>query len=423
MIFEMGIFDKIFPTKNKVLTETEEKAIVDHGSEKQRIEIAFQESTSQEILYYMAESDPSPKVRKAVAQNPSTPIQAAPILAKDRSDDVRFYLAKRLVKVLPALEDEQYSQLYAFAVQALGELALDEILKIRKALSETLKDYAHTPPQIALTLAKDLEREVSEPILRFCTALSDDALIEVLQTHPAHWAANAVAQRNKLSSRVARAVIETGNPTAGKYLIKNKGAEISDDLLEVIVDRAREFPEWHRPIAVRIPLPPLMARKLAAYVDKSVRKVLMERSDLDDETIDDVAKIIARRIEYEDNFKKEAKKVDPVTRAKNLYEKGELGEQLISDAAAMRDRKFVMASMAFLLKTNLPTVEKVFDVKAPKAICALCWKAGLSMRFALQVQQTLANIPPSQLIYPRGGLDYPLSKEDMQWQLDVIGID
>jgi uncharacterized protein (DUF2336 family) len=221
---------------------------------------------------------------------------------------------------------------------------------------------------------------------------------------------------------VSQAVIDTGNPTAGKYLLQNPGAEIPDDLLEVIVDRAREFPEWHKPIAVRIPLPPLMARKLAAYVDKSVRKILVERSDLDSDTISDVAEIIRRRIEYEDKFKEEAKKTDAVDRARNLYKKGDLTEEILSDAAAMRDRKFVLAGMALLLKTNLPTVEKVFDVKAPKAICALCWKAGLSMRFALHVQQVLANIPPAQLVYPRGGLDYPLSKEDMQWQLDVIGI-
>lgn len=417
-----AFLDKFFSTKQRILLVKEEKAVAGHGNEKQRYDLAFRESTSQDILLELAESDPSPKVRKAVAQNPSTPIQAAPILAKDHSDDVRYYLAKRLVKVLPTLEDEQYSQLYAYAVQALSTLALDEVLKVRKALSETLKDYARTPPEIALTLAKDLEREVSEPILRFCTALNDDALVNILQTHPAHWAANAVAQRNKLSSRVARAIIDNGNPTAGKYLIKNQGADIPEELLDIIIDRAREFPEWHKPIAIRQPLPPLMARKLAAFVDKSVRKVLMERSDLDDETINDVAEIIQRRIQYEDDFKKEAKKVDAVERAKKLYDTGGLDETLLSDAAAMRDRKFVIASMALLLKTNIPTVEKVFDVKAPKAICALCWKAGLSMRFALQVQQAFANIPPAQLIYPRGGLDYPMSKEDMQWQLDVIGI-
>jgi uncharacterized protein (DUF2336 family) len=419
-----SFLEKLFPPKVRTpLLDAEEKNIATNGSEKQRYDIAFQESTSQEILYYLAENDPSVKVRKAVAQNPSTPLQAAPILSKDRSGDVRFYLAKRLVKILPSLEDEQYSQLYAYAVQALGDLALDEILKVRKALSETLKDYARTPPQVALTLAKDLEREVSEPILRFCTALSDDALIDVLKTHPAHWAANAVAQRKTLSGRVSKAVIESGNPTAGKYLLQNPGAEIPDDLLDAIVDRAKEFPEWHKPIALRIPLPPLMARKLAAYVDKSVRKILVERSDLDDETINDVAVIIQRRIEYEDNFKKEAKKVDALERAQRLYVNGELTEEMLSDAAAMRDRKFVLAGMALLLKTNFPTVEKVFDVKAPKAICALCWKAGLSMRFSLHVQQVLAHIPPAQLVYPRGGQDYPLSEADMQWQLDIIGIE
>jgi hypothetical protein len=31
-------------------------------------------------------------------------------------------------------------------------------------------------------------------------------------------------------------------------------------------------------------------------------------------------------------------------------------------------------------------------------------------------------VPPSALLYPRGGTDYPLTKEEMAWQLDAIGI-
>lgn len=416
-----SLWQKIFPvTEEKQILQAGEQTIAERGTEKQRKALAGNERTSQDVLLYMAEKDPSASVRKDIAKNPSTPLQAATILSSDKAEDVRMALARRLVKILPALSEDKYSQLYAYAVQSLGDLALDEVLKVRRALAETLKSHAHTPPSVALQLAKDLEREVSEPILRFCTALSDNALVEILQTHPAHWAAEAVARRKELSDLVSEAVIKTGNRKAGQYLIENTGANIVPSLLETIIVRAREYPEWHKPLASRAALTPLMAQKLAVYVDKSVRKILIERSDLDDDTIEKISNVMKRRIERHDDGLQTAE--DPVDRARQMYAAKSITEQVLSDAIAMRDVKFVMAALAFLAGTSLGNIEKVFDVKAPKSICAIAWKAGLSMRFALQLQQTLGAVPVKQLIYPRDGINYPLTEEELKWQLDMIGI-
>ena len=422
----LSFLEKFFPALSKPLAEVDEMILAENGTEKQRYALARSEQTSQDTLYFLADNDPSVKVRRAVAGNPSTPIQAATVLASDKSEDVRMILARRLMVVLPSLSQDKYSQLYAFAVQALGDLALDEVLKVRRALAETLKDHAHTPPSVALQLAKDLERTVSEPILRFCTALSDDALIEVLQTHPAQWAAEAVAQRKTLSAPVSKAVIQTGNRKAGEYLLQNEGAEITIALLEDIVERAREYPEWHKPIASRAALPPLMAEKLAAYVDQSVRKILMERSDLDEHTIQKIAVIMQRRVKFQDEHKKRTQAVkddkSPAQKAREFFDNNELTEELIGDALAMRDYGFVMESLALLAKAKPQTIQTVFDAKAPKSICAICWKAGFSMRFALQLQQTMGQVPAKSLVYPRGGTDYPFTRQEMEWQLDMIGI-
>ena len=175
--------------------EGSEKDIARSGSPKKRLTLARDSQTSKEILYYLAENDPDPKVRRAVAENAAMPVQVSPVLATDRDQDVRLALAGRLVDLLPGMSQDKQSQLYAYVVQALGTLALDEVLKIRVALSSTLKDHAHTPPKIAGQLARDVEREVSEPILRFCAALSDDDLIGILKSHPASWVVQAIAGR------------------------------------------------------------------------------------------------------------------------------------------------------------------------------------------------------------------------------------
>ncbi len=110
----MGFLEKFMPSKTGRLSEEDEKALAKMGTERQRYALAVNEKTSQEILYYLALHDPSPKVKKAVAANPSTPLQASSLLAKDKDQDVRLVIAKRIMKVLPSLTEEKYSQLYPF---------------------------------------------------------------------------------------------------------------------------------------------------------------------------------------------------------------------------------------------------------------------------------------------------------------------
>src|SRR5690606_18217495 len=125
--------------------------------------------------------DPDANVRQEVARNKSTPLQVAQALAQDKDDTVRLNLAERLTALLPHLSESQHSQLYIFTAEALGTLALDEVLKIRVALSSALKDTGNAPPKVVGQLARDVERVVSEPILRYCAALQDDDLLDILK--------------------------------------------------------------------------------------------------------------------------------------------------------------------------------------------------------------------------------------------------
>ncbi|HTK84498.1 MAG TPA: DUF2336 domain-containing protein, partial [Patescibacteria group bacterium] len=225
-------------------------------------------------------------------------MQAAHILSLDRDEDVRMALAERLIKLLPDLDPGRQSQIYGFVAQALGTLALDQVLAIRRALSSALKDSANTPPKVAGQLARDLEREVAEPILRFCAALADEDLLDILKQHPADWAVQAVAGREKVSAKVARAVIATADRIAGLILIKNTGAVISPDLMEEIVEKSKQYPEWQQPIAVHKALPPAMARTLAAFADAAVQDLLARRTDLDERAAKEIAGLVRRRMEF-----------------------------------------------------------------------------------------------------------------------------
>jgi uncharacterized protein (DUF2336 family) len=397
-----------------------EKKIAHEGDTRVRIDLAADSRTHPEILFYLATHDKDPAVRRAVASNVSTPVQASQILAMDKSEDVRLLLAARLVALLPELSQDKQSQLYAYCVQALGTLALDEVLKIRKALSTALQDHAHAPPKVARQLAKDVEREVAEPILRYCAALSDEDLLDILLDHPASWAVQAVAGRKIVSEKVSRAVIRTNDRPAGVILLGNVGAEVTRQLLAEIVEKAREYPEWQTPMAMHRNLPADAARDLAAFADASVRDILLKREDFDEKTVEGIAEVFRRRLEYAAEGERSPE--SPMERVRSLAKRRKLNEDAVSDALAMRDRDFVVAALAQMLKTDVKNVERIFAMKAPKPIVALCWRAGLSMRFALRLQQEMAQIPHLDLIYPRGGTDYPLSEREMTVQLDFLGL-
>lgn len=380
--------------KNKAspaLSSDDEKRIALGSDTNARLKLATSSSSSHEILCYMA--------------------------VKDQNADVRSVLAERLSQLLPELSGDKQSVLYKYVVEALGALALDEVLKVRLALSSVLKDYADAPPDVVTRLAKDVERQVSEPILRYCMALPDDALLEILKEHPASWMIGAIAGRPQISGPVSGAIIDTGDREAGRILIENAGANISLDQLRHIVDEARRYPEWQKPVAMRKNLPTEIAYELIGFVDQSVRSVLLERTDFPADMSEKLAEIVKRRVE----FGKETGET-PQEKVARYFREGRINEELIGDALAVRDYLFVKLVLSGILLIPLSSVEGIFETKSAKAITAMCWKSGLSMRTALRMQQDVAKVPFKELIYPRGGTDYPLSETDMVWQLDFIGV-
>ena len=394
------------------------------GDRSRRMALAINPRTHQEILYYMAEHDADPEVRHAVARNKSTPVQASPLLARDENTDVRLALAERLVRLLPSLSKNDYSELYALSVQILSGLALDEVLKIRVALSSALKDCAYAPPAVVSQLARDIERDVAEPILRFCVALPDDVMIDILKNAPQGWAIQAIAGRKNVSDDVSVAVIDTGDAAGGTTLIANPGAQISRALLQEIVSKARQYPEWQEPLALRKGLPPDFAMMLAEFSSDAVRHVLIKQAKFDRRTTDEVSKAFHRRMAYANASSAATEKTGetPFDRAVRLTRDGKLNEAIVSDAMAMKEDDFVMAAIACMAQVGVADVKRVFGLQAAKPAVALCWKAGLSMRMALQIQQTMARVPLRDLIYPRDGTDYPLTETELLWQLDFLGL-
>ena len=86
-------------------------------------------------------------------------------------------------------------------MRTLEQLARDQAVGVRQALATSLKDVACAPPDLCLHLARDVEREVAEPILHYCATLTDKDLLSIIAEQPKSWVLSAIAQRGGVWGR------------------------------------------------------------------------------------------------------------------------------------------------------------------------------------------------------------------------------
>lgn len=413
----LSFLDKIWPGRRQK-RYARQKQQLETGTPQAWLALAQSAQTNPEILYYLAAKGDA-DVRRAVANNKSTPVQASGLLVQDRDEDVRLVLARRLLKLLPGLTPEKHSQLYAFTVQTLGVLAQDEMMQVRRALTTALQDQAKAPPTVVARLARDIEREVAEPILRFCVSLKDEDLLDILGGHPAPWAVAAIANRDILSALVSDAVVDTGDVAATTALVNNPGARLSDAALQTIVDRAKDHPEWHKPVALRRELSAELARQMIGFVDKVVLDVLEKRSDFDPATRKQVGAMVHRRLRYMHDAPQGE---TPELRAIRYIKAGKMTQEALSDALAWQETDFVIFGLAHFAQVHPHIVKRIVETVTPKPLVALCWRARLPMRLCTELQHRLAKVPVQELIYAKGGTEYPMTVDEMKWQLEFFGV-
>jgi uncharacterized protein (DUF2336 family) len=407
------------------------KRVASNGSVAEREALARREDVRPELLYFLAE-DADARVRRIIAANPVTPVHAGTRLARDRDDEVRCALAERFGRLMPQLDENERSRVGRIAGEVLEALARDQLPRVRRILAETLRHRADVPASVIRRLARDVDAEVAAPVLEFSPLLDDATLIEIIASQPDAPALAAIARRHHLAGPVSDAVADTGDVAAVAALLSNESAQIREETLDRLVERAADVPEWHAPLVRRPRLSPRAVRGLARIVARTLLSELARRADLDSETAVAVAASLNERLDrdlpdpYADAATDAAGAGNPTgepaeARARRMVDEGTLDDSAMLDALGRGDRAFAAAGLALRAGLAEEVVHKAVSLRNAKAITALAWRAGLSMRTAVQLQLRLARIPPNALLHPRGGTDFPLDEDDMRWQIELIG--
>lgn len=402
------------------LSYEESRELAQSGSDKARADLAARADLRPELLYFLAE-DPSTEVRRRIAANARTPRHADLMLARDADEAVRAELAAKVARLTAEAGRGAQEKAQRFVEETLELLARDQATRVRQILAEALKSVAGAPPQVIRSLARDTEDVVACPVLEFSPLLSDDDLLEIIASSGVSSRLCAISRRSHLGEAISDAIVQRDDRQAVSELLANKSAQIREETLDRLIDASVKETAWQPALVERPTLPPAAVKKLAGFVAESLLKKLQSRSDLDDRTARAVAEEVRKRIDQGSNEAPAAKAgPNPAEQVAKLKKAGKLNSEAVGDAVLAGQRDFVRHALAAMAGVEVDYVDRVLQGHSAKGITAIAWKAGCSMRVALQLQINMGGIPPNKALNARDGSEFPLSPEEMEWQLDFF---
>lgn len=390
------------------------KSVLRGDDEAAHIRLARDSATPPEVLYFLAQKG-NVAVRRAVAGNPSTPAQADAMLSRDADVPVRCALARKAVG--DGLEDEARQNLWRMGFTVLETLMRDQLVRVRRLLTDALCAHPDAPRAIIIGLARDRQEVVAAPVLRCSPVLNDGDLLSILDDDAPDWARDAMAARSTLSPALSGALTDGASTGTLSRMVANPNAAIDAPVMDVIVERARAEPELQKPLVARPGLPSGILVRLARFVAAPLLAVLRKRADVDPDT----ARQIDAAIETRDDNAGPATPEPAETDTAQPAEDGELpSDEAIALALDNGQSDFVIESLARRAGFKVDTVRRMMAADSARTVVSLAWKAGLGARFALDLQRQLARIQPPKLINARNGTDFALRPAEMKEQLSLF---
>jgi uncharacterized protein (DUF2336 family) len=385
------------------------------------------ETTSPDILRRLA-SDPSVTVRASLALNPALPDHVIAILQEDTDVRVRTILGRKLASLTPTLPDETRQRVQKDAVASLTAMVADAALRIRASIAESVRDMPDGPREIILRLAHDPAVMVCEPVIRFSPMLTQEDLVTLIASGPPTTTVMAVANRPRIGTAVSDAIVGSADPAAICALLCNRTAQIREATLDALAAQSEEQTDWQEPLVRRPHLPPRAQRMLAEIVTGHLLETLAAREDLDPRLGPTLRSALERDRQIypapsigQRQSNDDADAETALTRAKALLQAGHIDDRAILDALRRNAVLEATAILAVKAGVTVQAIERACGLRSAKAMVGLAWKAGFSPQTAIVLQTMLARLAPDEILRPAADGGFPLSEDEMHWQLAFLG--
>jgi uncharacterized protein (DUF2336 family) len=167
----------------------------------------------------------------------------------------------------------------------MGKIAFELDTEMRTELAIKFENGL-APRNLALSLAND-EISVAEPILRNTHSFTDDDLVGIVANKGTKYQM-AISQRRIVSETVSNALVDHGNDEVLHSLLRNDGAQISDDTFDKVIVRAENNKALQGPIIKRKKVTIDVLNQMFAIVSGPMREEIMSRyKDFSEDQIKD----------------------------------------------------------------------------------------------------------------------------------------
>ncbi|GGO13172.1 hypothetical protein GCM10007972_19100 [Iodidimonas muriae] len=231
----------------------------------------------------------------------------------------------------------------ALAEDIFRALVKDAEVRVRKALSETLKENPSIPADVARTLASDVS-EVALPVIEFSSVLTDKDLLDIIGTNDPERQV-AVAKRATVSPDIADALAESGDEAVVSTLVGNDGAQIKDATFARVLDKYSGSDAVKTPLTKREKLPLAVAERLVTMVTESLRDHLVTHHELSPSMATDLL-LESRERATVSLLTPGINAPDVLSLVDQLHKNGRLSPTLIIRALCMGDMTFFEAALA-----------------------------------------------------------------------------
>ncbi len=396
--------------------------IAGKGNLEERRKLAAHEDMEPEILYYLA-TDKAPEVRREIAENAGTPLQADTILARDPDEDVRCELARKISRLIPDLKPGQNEKLATMAMGVLTTLARDELPRVRAIVAEELKHTRNAPGELIRELAEDLEDIVAAPILEYSPLLSGKDLLQLIASGMKSKKLAAVARRPKIDTKVVSALVETGETSAIHGVLENHTAQINEKVFEKISDHAEKQESLQNLMVNRNDLPLRTIQRIGRFVNGSLMEILIKRHSERKEVVEELRATVKERIDrgetMDGGLETEEDAYEPASvRVEKDFAAGTLTEERMARALQEDDNTYVRFALGKLSGFDIEDASKMISTGLGKAIVSLSWKAGLSMAMAEKLQVQIGRVKRGSMLRADVEGRYPITADEMDWYLE-----
>lgn len=201
--------------------------------------------------------------------------------------DTKIDIAKNIAKYYQ--HDEYDDGQIRIAEQVFRTLLKDAEVKVRKSLSESIKNIDDIPYDVVVALARDIE-EVSLPMLEFSEVLSDVDLIDIISSTESERQHIAITKRKHVNEKVSDALIETKNESVVGNLMQNKNAAVSETGLQKVIEHHADSEVVLGSMVERGSLPVNIVERLTSSVSNELYKKLATKHKSSLEKLEDAVK-------------------------------------------------------------------------------------------------------------------------------------